>query len=452
MAHKVGGTGLDSFEIRLVQVSLGNAAVALEGTDSGHQHAGAGGDAGIAALDIQELLGTQICTEACLRDDVIGQREAELGGHDAVAAVGNVGKGAAVDDGGVVFQRLNEVRVKGILEQRGHGTGGTDVASRDGLAFVGVGADDLRQPLLQVGDAGGQAEDRHDLAGNGDIKAVLTGGTVHLAAQTIHDEAELAVVHIHAALPGDAAGIDVQGVALLDAVVDHGSQQVVCGADGMQVTGKVEIDILHGHHLGIAAAGRAALDTEHGAKAGLTQAEHGLFAQSVHGIGQAHAGGGFALACRGGADGRDQDHLALPGCLVDEAVVDLGLVAAIGDHILIGKAQRGSDLGDGLHFGFLCDLDIRLHAQILPEMQKGQLCAPIAQGCPDGRRNKTRFCLHCGAPQRSVSRQIRSSGSKISHLPVVCQAETVRKEKSACTAPAACIHPARCVILKCIKR
>ena len=156
----------------------------------------------------------------------------------------------------------------------------------------------------------------------------------------------------------------------------------------MQVTGKVEVDILHGHHLGITAAGRAALDTEHGAKAGLTQAEHGLFAQSVHGIGQAHAGGGLALACRGGADGRDQDHLALLGCLVDEAVVDLGLVAAIGDHILIGKAQRGSDLGDGLHFGFLCDLDIRLHAQILPEMQKGQLCAPIAQGCPDGRRKK----------------------------------------------------------------
>ena len=81
-----------------------------------------------------------------------------------------------MDDGGVIFQRLNEIRVKGILEQRGHGTGGTDVASRDGLALVGVGADDLRQPLLQVGDAGGQAEDRHDLAGNGDIKAVLTGG------------------------------------------------------------------------------------------------------------------------------------------------------------------------------------------------------------------------------------------------------------------------------------
>ena len=354
---------------------------------------------------------------------------------------------------GVVLQRLNEVRVEGILQQRGHGTGGTDVACRDGLARRRCSRTTMRrQALLQVGDAGGQAEDGHDLAGNGDVKAVLTGGAVDLAAQAVHDEAELAVVHIHAALPGDAAGIDVQGVALLDAVVDHGGQQVVGGADGVQVTGEVEVDVLHGHHLGIAAAGRAALDAEHGAKAGLTQAEHGLFAQSVHGIGQAHAGGGLALACRGGADGRDQDHLALLGCLVNEAVVDLGLVSAIGDHILIGKAQRGSDLGDGLHFGFLCDLDIRLHAQILPEMQKRQLCAPIAQGCPDGRRNKTRFCLHCGAPQRSVSRQTRSSGSKISHLPVVCQAETVRKEKSACTAPAACIHPARCVILKCIKR
>ena len=426
--------------------------MALEGTHSGHQHAGRGSDTGVAALDIQKLLCAQIGTETGLSDGIVGQRKAQLGSQHAVAAVGDVGKGTAVDDGGVVLEGLDEVGVERILQQGGHGTGRADLPGGDGLAVVGVGAYDLGKTLLQIGNAGGKAENCHHLAGNGNIKTVLAGGAVHLAAQTVHDKPQLPVVHVHAALPGDAAGVDVQRVALLDAVVDHGSQQVVGCADGVQIAGKVQVDVLHGHHLCVAAAGSTALDAEHRAKAGLTQAEHGLFAQSVHGIGQAHAGGGFALACRGGADGRDQDHLALLGCLVDEAVVDLGLVAAIGDHILIGKAQRGSDLGDGLHFGFLCDLDIRLHAQILPEMQKGQLCAPIAQGCPDGRRNKTRFCLHCGAPQRSVSRQTRSSGSKISHLPVVCQAETVRKEKSACTAPAACIHPARCVILKCIKR
>ena len=75
----------------------------------------------------------------------------------------------------------------------------------------------------------------YDLAGDGDIKAVLTRGAVDLAAQAVHDEAELAVVHVHAALPGDAAGVDVQGVALLDAVVDHGGQQVVGGSRAIQL-------------------------------------------------------------------------------------------------------------------------------------------------------------------------------------------------------------------------
>ena len=361
MTNQVGGTGLDGLEVGLVQVSLGHAAVALEGAHGGHQHAGTGCNACIAALDVQELLGTQVGTEACLGDGVVGQRKAQLGGQHAVAAVGNVGEGAAVNDGGVVFQRLDEVRVQCVLQQGGHGTGRADLTGRDGLAVVGVGAHDLGKALFQVGNAGGQTEDGHHLTGNGDIKAVLARGAVHLAAQTVHDEAQLAVVHVHAALPGDAAGVDVQRVALLDAVVDHGSQQVVGGANGVEVPGKVQVDVLHRHHLGVAAAGSTALDAEHGAKAGLTQAEHGLFAQSVHGIGQTHAGGGLALARRGGADGGDKDQLALLFGIVDQAVIDLGLVAAIGDHVLIGKAQLGGNLGDGSHFGFLCDLDIGFH-------------------------------------------------------------------------------------------
>ena len=309
----------------------------------------AGCDACIAALDIQELLCTQIGTETGLGDGIVGQRKAQFGGQHAVAAVGDVGEGAAVDDGGIIFQRLHKVRIQCIFQQGGHGTGSTDLTGGDGLAVVGVGTHDLGKTLLQVGNAGGEAEDRHHLAGNGDIKAVLAGGAVHLAAQTVHDEPQLTVIHVHAALPCDAAGVDVQRVALLDAVVNHGSQQVVGCADGVQIAGKVQVDVLHGYHLCVAAAGSTALDAEHRAKAGLTQAEHGLFAQSVHGIGQTHAGGGFALARRGGADGSDKDQLALLFGIVDQAVIDLGLVAAIGDHLLIGKAQLGGDLGDGSH-------------------------------------------------------------------------------------------------------
>ena len=157
-----------------------------------------------------------------------------------------------------------------------------------------------------------------------------------------------------------------RGLPLLDAVVDHRSQQVVGCADGVEVAGEVEVDVLHRHHLRIAAAGCAALDAKNGAEGRLAEAEHGLLAQRIHGVGQTHAGGRLALACGGGADGCDEDQLALLRGLMDEAVVDLGLVAAIGDHVLVGKAQTGGDLCDGLHFGFLCDLDVRLHVQHPP--------------------------------------------------------------------------------------
>ena len=308
-----------------------------------------------------------------------------------------------MDDGGVVLQRLHKVRVEGVLQQGGHSTGGTDLARRDGLAVVGVGTDDLCQPLFQIRDAGGEAEDGHDLAGNGDVKAVLAGGAVDLAAEAVHDEAELAVVHVHAALPRDAAGVDVQGVALLDAVVDHSCQQVVGRADGVEVAGEVEVDVLHGHHLRVAAAGCAALDAEHGAEGGFAEAEHGLFAQSIHGVGQTHAGGGLALARRGGADSRHKDHLALLGRLVDQAVVDLGLVAAIGDHVLVGNAEGCGDLGNGLHFRFLCDLDIRFHGKQPPSNKKGSFAQQLRKAAQTVGIDKTSFLPHCGAPQRSVS-------------------------------------------------
>ena len=51
--------------------------------------------------------------------------------------------------------------------------------------------------------------------------------------------AQLTVVHIDNALPGDALNIDTELVALLNMVVEHGGQQVVGGTNSMEVTGKV---------------------------------------------------------------------------------------------------------------------------------------------------------------------------------------------------------------------
>ena len=150
------------------------------------------------------------------------------------------------------------------FKSAGHGPRRAQLAGGDGLALVGVGHHDARKARLQIGKVAREAENGHHLAGDGDVEAVLARHAVHAAAQAVRDEAQLAVVHIDAPLPGDAPRVDVQRVALVDVVVEHGGQQVVGRADGVQIAGEVQVDVLHGHHLRIAAAGRAALDAEHG--------------------------------------------------------------------------------------------------------------------------------------------------------------------------------------------
>ena len=361
MAAQVVRTGGQIIQVLHTQLILGASAVMLQGAHGGHDYHCVGGQPGLAALDVQELLRAQIRTEARFGHNVIRQTQAQTGGHHAVAAVGNVRKGPAVDDRRVVLQCLDKVRIEGILQKGGHGARRANLARGHRLAVVGVCHNNAGQPLLQVLQVGGQAENRHDLAGHGDVEAVLTGHAVHLAAQSVGHKPQLAVVHVHAALPDNAPGIDVMGVALINAVVHHGRQQVVGRTDGVQVTGEMQVDVLHGHHLCVSAAGRAALDAEHGPQAGLAQAEHGLFAQRVQAVRQTGADGGFALAGGGGADGGDQNQLALFVGFFGQLVVDLCFVFAVQADLILRKTQLFRNLNNGLQGSFLCDLNIRFH-------------------------------------------------------------------------------------------
>ena len=67
---------------------------------------------------------------------------------------------------------------------------------------------------------------------------------------------------------------DLRLVAVEAVRVDQRGEQVVRGRDRVHVAGEVEVDVLHRHHLRIAAAGGAALDAEHGAERRLPQRQH----------------------------------------------------------------------------------------------------------------------------------------------------------------------------------
>ena len=210
---------------------------------------------------------------------------------------------------------------------------------------AGIADDDTPKPFLQVFKRCRQAEYGHDFRGNGDIVAVFPRETVGSTAKGDNDLAQGTVVHVHDPFPGDQARVKIEAVAVVDMVVQHGREQVVRGADGVKVAGKVQVDVFHGHHLGVAAAGSAALDAEAGAEGRFAQADQGLFADPVHGVAQADRGRGLALPRRRGTDGGGQDQLAVGLVLqtVDVIQRQLGLVMAVrlqvlaADTILFGS-------------------------------------------------------------------------------------------------------------------
>ena len=130
----------------------------------------------------------------------------------------------------------------------------------------------------------------------------------------------------------------------------------------MEVAGEVQVDVLHGDHLGVTAAGGAALDAEHGAERGLPQADEGTLADLVEAVGETHRGGGLALTGGGGADGGDQDQLGLAGQLADLGQVQLGLILAVELQVLLVDAGLCGDLRDLLGLILLGDLNVRLES------------------------------------------------------------------------------------------
>ena len=317
MLQQVGKAFFQGFQIFFIQILNGNSAVVLQSPDAGHYHHRAGGQSGHTALDVKEFLRPQIRAEAGFCDAVVPQLQSHAGGGDGIAAVGDVGKGATVDNGGSMLQSLYQIGLQGVLQQSAHGAFRVEIAGSHRLLLrgfsVGIAHHQLCQPGFQVVDVVGQTEDGHDLRGGGNVISVLSGGSVALSAQTVHDIAELPVIHIHAPAPGDPPGIYVQGVALIDVVVHHSRQEVVGGADGVKISGKMKVDIFHRNHLGVSSPGGSALDAENRTQRRLTQGGHGFFADFPQAVRQPHGGGGLSLSRGSGIDSGYQHQFSVRG-------------------------------------------------------------------------------------------------------------------------------------------
>ena len=322
--------------------------------------------AGLAALDVEELLGAEIGAEAGFGDDIVGELEGGLRGDDRIAAMGDVGERPAVDEGGVVLERLHEVRLHRLGQQHGHRPVGLDVATVDRGLVAAVADDDVAEPPFEIVDVVGQTQDRHHLGGDGDVEAGLARIAVGDAAQRADDLAQRPVVHVEHPAPDDAADVDGLGVAPVDVVVDHRRQQVVGRGDGVEIAGEVEVDVLHRHDLGVPAAGGAALDAEARAERGLAQAHRRLLADPVEPVAEADGRGRLAFAGRRRVDRGHENQLAVRTVAEarDEVGGDLRLVMAKREQVFVGDAELGADLLDRLLGRGACDFDVGLHGRV----------------------------------------------------------------------------------------
>ena len=153
----------------------------------------------------------------------------------------------------------------------------------------------------------------------------------------------------------------------MDVVIDEGGKQVIGRGNGVDIPGKMQVDLLHRQHLRIAAARSAALQAEYRPEGGLPQRNDGLFPQPAQRLRQPDGGSGFALPGGGGVDCRHEDQLAPgPALLLPQKLLgDLCLIAAVRLRRLGGDAGFFGDFGDGAQRGGLGDLDIGHHIQNL---------------------------------------------------------------------------------------
>jgi hypothetical protein len=314
-----------------------DVAVVLDRAHRGDEHDGARRQFAEAADDVEELLHPHVGAEARLGDHVVAELHADLVGHERVVAVRDVRERAAVHQAGLALERLDQVRLDRVLEQHRHRARRAEVLGRHRLAAVERVRDrDAPEPLAQVPQILRDGEDGHHLGRRRDVEAGLARVAVGASAEADRDLAQRPVVHVERAPPADAELVDLVLVAVQDRRVEHRGEQVVGGADRVDVAGEVEVEVLHRHDLRHAAAGGAALDAEHRAERRLAQASHRALADRAHALGEPDERRRLALARLRRRHARHADDLAVGPVLepLEHAEPDLGLVAAVGLDLL----------------------------------------------------------------------------------------------------------------------
>ena len=262
MLLKVDNTFLQCFKIWYGCLCLRNATVVFQGTNCSNQDNSIRFQTSHTTFDIEEFLSTEISTKTGFCYNDICHLKCKLCCTHTIAAMSDIGKWSAVDDGRCMFQGLDQIRLQRILQECCHSTNRIQISGCNRFAGTVVSNNNLCQTVLQIFHIICQAKNSHDLRGNRDDKVIFTYNPIHLVAKADNNISENTIIHIETSFPDNLSGIDIQCIALLDVIVHHCCQKIVGRCNGMKITCKMQVQVFHWYNLCVTAAGSTAFNAE----------------------------------------------------------------------------------------------------------------------------------------------------------------------------------------------
>ena len=326
--------------------------------------AASGRSAGVAALDVDQLLEAQVAAEAALGDHVVGQLRP-------------IGRPARTSCRGRCCRRARCARTRGVcssvcsrfgLIASSSSTVIAPAAPRSsaviGCFFLFVADDDAAQALAQVLDAGGEAQHGHDLRRDRDVeRASRAGRRLPRRRGRRHVCAGRGRRCPRRAARRPKTGRSPASLPWLRwlSIIAASRLCAIETACVSPVRWRLKSSI--GRTCELPPPAAPPLMPNVGPSEGWRIVGHRALADAVHRLRQADRRQRLALAQRRRRHAGDDDELAVGAVLesVEDFERDLGLVLPVVLNFVVQQSEIGSNFADRLEGCFLRDLKVALH-------------------------------------------------------------------------------------------
>ena len=297
-----------SCNVRLFDIFLSYSTVHLQCLESNNENSKVWLQASLAALDVVELLSTEVSTESSLCDSIVAIFEGSCCSHDGIASMGNVSKRTAVNEGRSALGSLNQVWLQGIEEEGNDTATYTHILDGEWFVILSDAEENIVDATTEIVYACCETHDSHDFRSRSDVESSLCLDAV-LVTDTGNDATQATVVDVHHTAPEYLLELESLSLVLETVVVQEGSNHVVSLSDGMEVASEMEVDLIHRQYLSITAAGSTTLHAEARTERRLAQCNNCLLANLLHTEGETHGYGGLSITSLGRTDSGNEDEM-----------------------------------------------------------------------------------------------------------------------------------------------